>query len=91
MASTTQKIRPLSETVFLYVDDSPESEAAVQLLQEANVTPLYITQGPVGPTERKPILIPGRHQGLEEIRDWLALFYHWSDTAPNSPVFKQNK
>ncbi len=49
-------IRPLRGLVILYVDHSRESRAAKELLQSSGISP-FVTDGPVEPLDRKPMVI----------------------------------
>lgn len=82
------KLPPLRDVVILYVDNRPESRQAQELLRIAGITP-FVTDGPVEPLERKPLLLynGGRYQGSQSIYEWLKLLEHWSKVLPNCDAF----
>ena len=85
------RIRPLKDQVILYVDESPESREAVQLLYSVGISP-FVTNGAVGPLDRKPLVIyhGGFYRGMQEIKGLVDLLGFWSNqpAGENQTVFR---
>lgn len=89
MAREATRVRPLKDTVILYADDSIETARAKEFLEAAGVFP-FVTDGPVEPLQRKPLVIygGGYYQGLHEIRGLLDLLEFWSNQPIARTIFK---
>ena len=89
--AATRHIRPLKDRLVLYVDESAESNQAKDLLQSVGISP-YVTDGPVEPLDRKPLVIysGGYYSGLAEIKELVDLLGFWNDqpSRENRTVFK---
>ncbi len=85
------RIRPLRDQLILYVDNTRESREAQELIEEAGLDP-YITYAPVGPLQRKPLILYGGgvYQRLQEIRGLLALLEFWSNQPIKRSIFRRN-
>jgi hypothetical protein len=91
-ATQRPRIRPLKDPLILYVNDTIESELAKEYIEAAGITP-FITDGPVEPLERKPLVIHGGgfYQGLDEIKGLLNLLEFWSNQPIERSVFKNSE
>jgi hypothetical protein len=82
------KIRPLKNSVVLYIDNSPMSRKAKEVLSQAGIS-ASITNGRVEPFQRKPLVLycGGTYQGLKEIHGLVNLLKFWSEHSAESKFF----
>lgn len=85
------QIRPLKDRLILYVDETAESSQAKELLRSVGISP-YVTDGPVEPLDRKPLVIyhGGFYRGLNEIQELVDLLGFWNQqpSRDNGTVFR---
>ena len=84
-------IRELKNRVILYIDDTTESQKAQELLRSVGVS-ADVTDGPVGPLDKKPLVIyqGGFYNGLQEIKQLVDLWQFWNEqpSQENRAVFR---
>lgn len=90
----SSRIRPLKDTVTLYVNDSDESKEAEKLIRAAGISVDLIDnyRGHIDPYEQFPILIwrGAGFEGIDKIRSFLRLLTHWSRQPNVRDVFSDS-